>query len=174
MRRAVLGTLIGALALLVVGCLYACASVLTVVANFVTVPLGLGVAVTWPRKEIIQIPFRVRWHGEQKSLASFMIPLWLLGGVVAFLWWGFSNYPNEATEVLIFMGKAVGVLAGVVAVALLLFCSSDIKNRFIGDEATGPVADAYRMSKAYVKAKKEGICPLVEFVEPPEPSPPST
>ena len=153
-------------------------AVFTVAANCVTIPLGFGVAVTWPDKDFMQIPFRVQWRGERKSLACFLVPFWLLSVVATCLWWGFSNNPTETMELLIAVGTFVGWVAvailGLMALVLLIASFLELKKKLADSEVTGPVADAYRMAKAYVKARKEGICPLVEFVEPSEPSPPSS
>jgi hypothetical protein len=149
--------------------------VLNVLANLVTIPLGFGVAVVWPGEDFLRIQFQV--GRRRRSLAQFLVPFWILVATATSLWFGFSYFPKETTEFLIStsefiigVGKIVGWIVLFIVCVLALFALREAKDKFLGKDAEGPVADAWQHVKAYCKAKKEGICPIIEFVDPPSSS----
>lgn len=134
------------------------AALVTIVANFVTVPLGFGIAMTFPAEEFLRIPFRVTVRGEKRSLAKFLVPFWVIVAVVYSSWFH--------------SGATISVLkwAGIVILAIigLFLARVFVKEKIIRQGEDGPVSEWWRLTKLYLRAKKERVCPLIEFVEPSE------
>lgn len=89
-----LGLLVCAAALTVIS------SIVTIATNLVTIPLGFGIAVTFFGKDFLQVPFRVRQGGKNRSLVHFLAPFWAGVAAVTSVWLGLSAHPTITTAVL--------------------------------------------------------------------------
>lgn len=139
------------------------AALITIVANFVTVPLGFGIAATFPGEEILKIPFRVTVRGEKRSLAKFLVPFWVIAAIVYSLWF------HSGATISVLKGAGIVILA----IIGLFLARVFVKEKIIRQGEDGPVSEWWRLTKLYLRAKKEKVCPLIEFVEPSQKEHPS-
>lgn len=145
-RRMTLGSCI------TVGCLSLVCCLIGVI-NLFTIIFGFGL--TWEdgKKEFLSVPFTMPWRGERVSLAWVVIPAWVVGGIGALFWHSLNTNPAGLVVCCLVFGCCLGVLVV----------------RFAENKR---IAEAAHLAREYCKAKKEGICPLVEFVDEPEPEQP--
>jgi len=134
------------------------AALVTIVTNLVTVPLGFGIAVAFPGEEILQIPFRVTVRGEKRSLAKFLVPFWVIAAIVYSLWF------HSGATISVLKWAGIVILANIGLFLARVF----VKEKIIRQGEDGPVSEWWRLTKLYLRAKKEKVCPLIEFVEPSE------
>ncbi|MDP1690130.1 MAG: hypothetical protein Q8L52_02945 [bacterium] len=155
------------------------AVVATVCVNIFTVPLGFGLAVTWPKQDFLQVPFMVGRKGKRFSFAWILIPLYALALAIIGVWPGLEDSPNMAVAILHEFGGivAASVFTSFIIVLLivLLFVGRKAVDKFskwktrrrMKKEPEGPIADAWRFAGAYLKAKRDRFCLIVEFIDPP-------
>ena len=163
-RRVLLYTPFLILFLIIFGILFVVlAALITIAVNLVTIPFGFGVAVTWPEWKFLQVPFCVTVNGKKQSLAKFFVPLWLIVVASLGLWLGFSTDP----EGMITAFKWTGIIgAAIIATIVLYFVCETAKEKLTHQHDDGPIAEGWRLTKLYLKAQKEKVCPMIEFVEP--------
>ena len=87
------------------------------------------------------------------------------------LWTILSDYPNEIVVVLSTIGSfIVRAVACLVGLALIVFVWTimDVSKRVQIQKERVQMSNssAWQLVKAYYKAKKDRLCPTIEFVEP--------
>lgn len=171
-RRATLGVAFKACVVVVGGIIlvlfYAVCSVLTLLANLATVPLGFGLAVTFPEEKFLKVPFVINLRGKEFCPAKILIPFWALIFVVTGLWFGFSNHPDETAATLSMTGRIIAcIVVFITAFALAGWISEEVPKKVRkGKDEISSSSSTWQLAKTYYKAKKERFCPTIEFVEP--------
>ena len=110
----------------------------------------------------MQIPFNVTVHGRKRSLSKFLQPFWIVVAVVYLLWFVFSDNPEFMFDALKWIGIVVGAILGIIGIYL----ACGFAKERLTQQSDGPIAEGWRLTKLYLKAKKEKICPMIEFVKP--------
>ena len=139
------------------------AVLITIMMNFVTVPLGYGITLVFPGKEFLRFPFRYTTelsypyshcssHYESRvSLSRIIIPVWIIVGIVFLPWF--------------FVSIVIGTIITILSVTVALSASYAFAKEKIGEQSDRLVAEGWRFAKLYLKAKKEKIFPPIEFAK---------
>ena len=91
-----------------------------------------------------------------------MVPFWIIVVAVFGLWFGFSSYPDGTVTFF----RRIGIIILVVLAVIVLYFSGVFVKEKLTKQHDGPIAEGWRLTKLYLKAKKEKICLPIEFVDP--------
>lgn len=82
-------------------------AVLTVLANCVTIPLGIGVSAMYPEQRFLYMPFTMSLPGGKRNLGWVVVPIWIF--VINFWNMAYGDFRSLTTG-FVFMWTIIAVL----------------------------------------------------------------
>lgn len=91
------------------------AAAFTLLSNFVTVPLGIGISEVHPDGKFLRIPFLVTTVAGEMNLAWFLVPLWVL---VVNIWFMAFGHVENLVSVIVWLLSIVLLICYIHAINL--------------------------------------------------------